>query len=57
VHFHYVLDAGSILAVFSFAHLRYLLLLATETLAGMRASFDLAARTAAGNESRELHFA
>ncbi|MFZ0335547.1 MAG: hypothetical protein WAL69_15535, partial [Candidatus Acidiferrales bacterium] len=47
----------SILAVFSSAHLRYLRLLATETLSGMRASFHLAARTAAGNESRELHFA
>jgi hypothetical protein len=47
----------SILAVFSSAHLRYLQLLATETLLGVRASFDIAARTAAGNEAMELHLA
>ncbi|MFZ0639284.1 MAG: hypothetical protein WA020_11430 [Candidatus Acidiferrales bacterium] len=46
----------SILAVFSSAHLRYLQLLATETLLGVRASFDVAARTAAGNRATEPHF-
>lgn len=47
----------SILAVFSSAHLRYLLLLASETLLSVRASFDVAARTSAGNEAMESHLA